>query len=124
MRHFQGRHWIPDEIGIEHRIAPAAVEELFPGSRIRTQQPMGFISMPRACLHQTHPYPAPKSGVADDPVLSENFNYIDTLRAVLKSYLPDGYPSARFAAERMDVSERTLARKLSACDLTHGELID
>jgi hypothetical protein len=37
MRHFLGRHWIPDEIGIEHRIAPAAVKELFPGSRIRTQ---------------------------------------------------------------------------------------
>ncbi len=124
IRHFLGRHWVPDEIGIEHTIAPAVVEEHFPGSRILTQQPMGYIAVPRACLYRSVHRSVVKMAVADDPVLNKNFDYIDTLRAVLKSYLPDGYPSARFAAELMDVSERTLARRLSASGLTYGTLID
>ena len=124
IRHFLGRHWVPDEIGIEHTIAPAVVEEHFPGSRILTQQPMGYIAVPRACLHHMVRRTALKSGVADDLVLSENFDYLDTLRAVLKPCLPDGYPSAQFVAALMGVSERTLARRLSACGLTYGTLID
>ena len=124
IRHFLGQQWVPDEIGIEHTIAPAVVEEHFPGSQILTQQPMGYIAVPRSCLHQAVRRTDPKSAVAYDPVLAGNFDYMDTLRAVLKSYLPDGYPSARFAAELMGVSERTLARRLSACDLRYGALID
>ena len=38
--------------------------------------------------------------------MTENLDYTDTLRAVLRSYLPDGYPTARFVAELMDVSDR------------------
>ena len=124
IRHFLGQHWVPDEIGIEHSIASAVVEEHFPGCRILTHQPIGYIAVPRSCLHQAVRSPDPKSGVADDSVLSEKYHYIDTLRAVLMSYLPDGYPSARFAAELMDVSERTLARMLSACGITYGTLVD
>ena len=124
IRHFLGSQWVPDEVGIEHPRAPAIVEECLPGSRILTQQPMGYIAVPRSCLHQAVRSPDPKSGVADDSVLSEKSHYIDTLRAVLMSYLPDGYPSARFAAELMDVSERTLARMLSACGITYGTLVD
>jgi len=122
--HFLGPHWIPEEIGIEHPIAADGVRELFPGSRIRTGQRTGYISVPRACLHQGPPRRAPRSGVADDLVLSKDFDYIDRLRAVLKAYLPDGYPSARFTAELVDVSERTLARRLAAHGLTYGKLID
>jgi AraC-like DNA-binding protein len=85
---------------------------------------MGYIAVPRSCLHQAVRRTDPKSAVAYDPVLAGNFDYMDTLRAVLKSYLPDGYPSARFAAELMGVSERTLARRLSACGLRYGALID
>ena len=125
IRHFLGQHWTPNEIGIEHSIAPAVVEEHFPGCRILTHQQVGYIAVPRTCLHQAVAHRTTmKIAVADDPVLTGNFDYIDTLRAVLKSYLPDGYPSARFAAELMGVSERTLARRLSACGLTYGALID
>ena len=124
IRHFLGQHWVPDEIGIEHSIAPAVVEEHFPGCRILTHQPIGYITVPRSCLHQAVHRSVVKMAVADDPVLTENFDYIDTLRALLKSYLPEGYPSARFAAELMGVSERTLARRLSAYGLRYRALID
>jgi hypothetical protein len=83
IRHFLGRDWLPDEIGVEHAIAPVVVQKYFPGSRILTKQPMGYIAVPRACLHHMVRRTALKSGVADDLVLSENFDYLDTLRAVL-----------------------------------------
>ena len=124
IRHFLGRNWIPDEIGIEHTIATAVASKHFPGSRILTQQPMGYIAVPRTCLPIGVPCSASDSGLADDPVLSESFDFLDTLRAILKAYIPDGYPSARFAAALMGVSERTLARRLSTCGLTFQTLID
>ena len=124
IRHFLGRHWVPEEIGVEHSIDPTIVQAHFPGSRILTQQPMGYIAVPRARLHRGACRPAPTRGVTDGLRLSENSDYIDALRAVLKAYLPDGYPSARLAAALMDVSERTLARRLSARGLTYGTLLD
>jgi len=124
IRHFLGRDWFPDEIGIEHAITPAVAQKLFSGSRILTQQPIGYIAVPRTRLHIGVPRSAPDSGLADDLVLTENFEDLDTLRALLKAYLPDGYPSARFAAALLGVSERTLARRLAARGLTYGALID
>ena len=124
IRHFLGRNWLPNKIGIEHTITPVDALKYFPGSQILTQQPMGYIAVPRACLHKSIRHTAPQSGVMDDPLLIGNWDFINALRVILKSYLPDGYPSARFAAGIMDVSERTLARRLSASGLTYGTLID
>jgi AraC-like DNA-binding protein len=124
IRHFLGRHWVPDEIGIEHSIAPDVAEALFPGSRILSQQPMGYIAVSRTSLHQTARRGSSTRAAAHDPVMTKDFDYTDTLRAVLRSYLPDGYPTARFAAELMDTSERTLIRKLATRGLTYGTLLD
>ena len=51
IRHFLGQGWVPDEIGIEGPRASAAARELFPGSRIRVQRPVGYIAVPRTRLH-------------------------------------------------------------------------
>ena len=124
IRQFLGRRWVPDEVGIEHLIAPDTVQAGFPGSRILTGQTVGYIAVPRTCLGSA----AIKQGSMVDPLLepflTTNFGFKETLRALLRSYLPDGYPSAQFSAELMDVSERTLARRLAACGLTYGALID
>ena len=85
---------------------------------------MGYIAVPRSCLHRPASRTIHNNAAADDPVLTKNFDFTTSLRAVLRSYLPDGYPSAQFAAELMGVSERTLARRLSASGLTYGALID
>lgn len=124
VRHFLGRRWVPDEIGIEHTIAPAVAEELFPGCRVREQQPLGYLAVPRACLARTVQRTSPASATDNAPVLTANLDYANSLRAILRSYLPDGYANAHFMAEIMGVSERTLARRLSACGLTYGTLID
>ena len=124
IRHFLGRDWVPYEIGIEHPNAPAFVYEQLPGCRIQVQQAMGYIAMPRAGLYRAPRHHAPKKRLADDLVLSNKLDYVDTLRALIKSYLADGYPSAQFAAMLMGVSERTLARRLATFGLTYGTLID
>ena len=121
IRHFLGCDWVPAEIGIEHTFVPVVARKHFPGGRILTQQPMGYIAVPRACLHRTVHRTSPDSGVADDLVLSDKFDHLDTLRSLLKAYLPDGYPSAQYAAALMGVPERTLARRLAARGLTPRE---
>jgi AraC-like DNA-binding protein len=131
IRHFLGRRWVPDEIGIESALVTPIAEAHFPGCRILTQQTAGYIAVPRSCLHRTVPPGGAKVGSADNPLLSEkspvltsNFSYVDSLRAVLKSYLSEGYQCERVAAEFMNTSVRTLSRKLSSYDYTYGKLID
>ena len=124
IRHFLGRHWIPDEIGIEHPDVPVVAKEQFPGSRIMTRQPVGYIAVPRDCLHRAAGCAEPRPGAAYQPVFMAKLNDVERLREVLKSYLADGYPPASLAAEILGISERTLARRLSTHRLTYGELID
>lgn len=124
VRYFLGKEWTPPEIGIEHTVVPAILDNHFPGTRILTQQPMGYIAIPRNCLYRARHHTDISAQPAGNPVLRENLDDIDTLRLLLKSYLADGYPSAQFSAELFGVSERTLARKLSARGLTYGALID
>ncbi len=131
IRHFLGQDWVPDEIGVESILVPPMAEEHFPGCRILTQQPAGYIVVPRFYLHRAMPPSDAKVSRAEYPLISNrspvqtnDINYIDMLRAVLKSYLSEGYPPERAAAEIMGTSVRTLTRKLSAHDLTYGMLID
>ena len=124
IRHFLGRHWIPGEIGIEQQTAPAAMAKLYPGCRVMTRQPAGYIAVPQACLHFASRDSARETGVLDEPVPGREDEFLSTLRTALKARLPDGYPSARSAAALMGVSERTLARKLAPYGQTYGQLAD
>jgi AraC-like DNA-binding protein len=124
IRHFLGRHWIPGEIGIEQQTAPAAMVKLYPGCRVMTRQPVGYIAVPQACLHFASPDGAGETGVLYEPAPGREDEFLDTLCTALKARLPDGYPPARSAAALMGVSERTLARRLSVYGRTYGELID
>jgi len=124
IRHFLGQHWIPDEIGIQCQRAPAGIIHIFPHSRIRTGQNMAYVAIPRNVLARTavacagETLPETMSGAMDD------FDFAGKLRAIIRSYLADGYPPASFAAALMGTSERTLARRLSAKGLTYGSLVD
>ena len=131
IRHFLGRQWVPDEIGVEDTLVPSGAKECFPGSRIRSQQPAGYIAVPRSCLHRALPPGDAKVGRADNPllndnppVLGENLDYLGMLQSMLRSYMSEGYVSQQVAAELMNTSVRTLTRRLSDYSLTYGELID
>ena len=124
IRHFAGEDWMPDEIGVEYPVVPSGAEESFPDSRILARQQMGYIAIPRSCLHL-----APESGNSEDGgedslLLTKSFDYVDTLRTMLKPYLSDGYPAASLAASLTDMSVRTLARRLSASGVTYRAVVD
>lgn len=124
VRHFVGRNWVPARIGLESLRVSPALEKLFPGSRILGEQQAGYIAVPRTALHQAACPTVWRGADADDGALDSRPGYVDRLRAVLRSYLSEGYPSQRFAAELMNTSVRTLTRRLAAHDLTYGVLVD
>jgi AraC-like DNA-binding protein len=131
IRHFLGQNWIPDQIGIESPFVPPILESYFPGCQILTKQPAGYIAVPISCAHQSTHGLDTKTGNIENPLLPQksvvknrNLSYVDSLRAVLKSYLSDGYISERVAAELMGTSVRTLTRKLHGHHTTYGRLID
>ena len=57
-----------------------------------------------------------------DPLTS--IGYLSKVQSVLGAYLAEGYLSQRIAAELMNISMRTLTRRLSTYNLTYGMLID
>ena len=128
IRHFLGRHWMPVEIGIESSCIPVCADEYFPGTRILSSQPAGYIAVPRSCLHRAPRSGETKTGKAEDVLLNldpdTNIAYLNLLQSVLSSYLSEGYISQRVAAELMSTSVRTLTRRLSEFGLTYGMLID
>jgi len=124
MRHFLGEHWVPPEIGFEYPTSSPVVEDHYPGSRILAGQELGYLTVPRSCLHKTPRKANPGRFGTDNLVLTKNFDYVDTLRLLLKTYIADGYVSEHFAASMMDTSVRTLTRRLSEFNLTYGSLLD
>lgn len=124
IRHFVGKQWVPPEIGFEYPTSSPVVEEYFPGSQIFSGQEMGYIAVPRSVFHKGGRGPN-AGGIGEAGLaLSKDFDYVDTLRALLKTYLAEGYLSEQFAASLMDTSVRTLTRRVSDHGLTYGSLID
>ena len=56
--------------------------------------------------------------------MTREYDFADTLGALLHAYLPAGYPSARLAASLVDMSVTTLARRLSECGTSYRSLVD
>ncbi len=124
IQHFAGEHWMPDAIGIERSTVPAAAEALFPFSRILARQPVGYVTIPRSCLHIAPPRHDSRDGGTDSLFLTARFDYVDSLRALLKPHLAGGHLSETRAASLMDTSLRTLKRRLSASGTTYREVVD
>ena len=130
IRHFLGENWVPHEIGIESKLIPPGAAECYPGSRILTEQPAGYIVVPRWRLHESASFGDQGIGKAEKIPLKDHFpsemrtDCESRLRLVLKSYLSEGYVSQEKAAELMSTSVRTLTRRLAAHGFTYRTLID
>jgi AraC-like DNA-binding protein len=126
VRHFLGALWTPSEIGIEQREVPAGLEEMFPGCRIFPSQSAGYIAIQQSCLYRTAPNRLPGNDASGIRAIAglDDTSIVAVLNELLKSYLPDGYPSAALASELLGLSERTLARKLAALGLSYGAVVD
>jgi AraC-like DNA-binding protein len=124
IRHYAGPDWAPREIGIEHPTVPAIAREHFPNTRILPHQPMGYVTVPRSCLHLP-----PRCGAAGESnqralVMAGELDYVTTLRTLLEPHLLEGYPSRSLAASLMGISVRTLSRRLAESGVSYRNLID
>lgn len=84
IRHFLGKRWVPPEIGIEYPISSPVVEDHFPGARILSGQEMGYLTVPRFCLHVSARGKGGDVFKEDDLLLTEKLAYVDTLRLLFR----------------------------------------
>lgn len=122
VRHYTGYDWEPTEIGIEDSDIPPNLPALLPNTRIRCNQRMGYIEILRTDLH------SPPIISADDglPQTTEpqDFSFPQTVRAISNTYISEGYLSCRKMADILNISERTLHRKLNENNISYQRLID
>jgi len=98
--------------------------EEFPFADIKINQPFGYIAISRNCLHRKL-QSSHAEGSKDVPIVKiDKLSFAETLGYLLEPYLSAGYPSMRRAASLVDVSMRTLARRLAACGTNYQAVVD
>jgi AraC-like DNA-binding protein len=129
IRHAAGKDWSPDKITFHSQ--PSLCEsdwKAFPGTKFCVEQPDTSISMDYGMLSLPWPdcriddkfYPTRPRGTT---VPDKAWDFPNSLRAALRPYLNDGYPSIKLAAKITGTSVRTLQRRLSQCRLSYSDLV-
>lgn len=124
IRHYLGPHWTPAEIGVECSAVLPDIVDLHPNTRIVTGQRCGYIAIPRTLLYRSVTETPPNAPGGSGEAIQTAFGFVEALRGMLHAYLPDGYPSAQFAADLIGTSERTLERRLAQHGTSYGEVVD
>jgi AraC-like DNA-binding protein len=130
VRTVAGPRWCPQEMTFVSRQRPTAViQEAFPNSRILVGQPSTSIVVSSSLLAG----PCPPSGLngragswhptdlTDDPT---EWSFATALRAAVRPYLADGYPTLPEIAEAFGMSGRTLQRRLQQCGRSYSEVVE
>ena len=123
IRHFAGAEWNPRVIGLEAGEVPGILEEKFPNTHIRINQPYGYVLIPRICLHRKLITPHAADPLEGLPVLND-LNFAETLALIIEPHLHAGYPKLSLAASILGCSTRTVARRLASCGTSYQALID
>jgi AraC-like DNA-binding protein len=114
IRLFLGPRWTPARMGVPAQ-GPAGpfTRELFPGTRMVAEPDHAWVAVPRSKLstparpHFDPSTPAPLH-IEQPPE-----DFAESLRHVLRLYLPGGVPGLHKTAEILGTSARTLQRRLS-----------
>jgi AraC-like DNA-binding protein len=126
---FAGQDWKPPAIGFKSCIPLSpVVGHLFPRTQFLFRQNHSWIRLPKemldlqgncgqlSALTGFEDLSLPAALFADD--------YIEALKAMLKIYLPDGYPSIELAAEIIGTSVRSLQRTLAQLKTTYSKVVE
>ncbi|WP_233270288.1 helix-turn-helix transcriptional regulator [Chachezhania sediminis] len=131
IRSVAGPRWCPKEMTFvsRHRLPPA-VQEAFPNTHFRMGQPCTSILVDGDVLARRGVScggdVAARSVLAADTLPEEDpfrWNTVAALRAVIRPYLADGYPSLPQMAETFRMSERTLQRRIRECGQSYSEIV-
>lgn len=125
IRLFAGKHWRPRQLGLgTTRMPGQSIRKYFPGTRFHTKQVHCFISLSNGLLGK--PPQLDEDLLASSPRYSRikpPRDFIGTLKLALRSYLRDGAPSLKLAADITCLSVRTLQRQLADEGLSYRDLL-
>ena len=131
VRSVAGPRWCPQEITFVSRQRPTpTVQEAFPNSRILVGQSCTSILVSRTLLARPCPPDLgapidranPQAGAIPDEDMTE-WSFSAAIRAAIRPYLADGYPTLPEMAETFQMSERTLQRRIQQGGRTYSELV-
>jgi AraC-like DNA-binding protein len=122
MRSIVGPRWCPTEITFVASSPPTkAVREVYGNTRILTGRPHTSILVEAAGLarpcHECIRTPISPTAA------NSAWSFARALRAVVRPYLSDGYPTLEHTAEAIGMSRRTLQRRLQDCGRTYSEVV-
>ncbi|MDS9470258.1 helix-turn-helix domain-containing protein [Paracoccus sp. MBLB3053] len=122
MRSVAGPKWYPEELTFVSSCVPSAtVFEAYSNTRIMVGFPHTSILVKAADL--ARPCAERVSAASDPTVENWEMDFTARLRAVLRPYLGDGYPSINQTAEIIGMSSRTLQRKLRSLGQTYTGIL-
>ncbi len=123
IRSITGDNWSPDEVRFksDFRVCNAA-REANPDTRFRTRSAHTSIIMPSSVLAASQL----TYGTAPVPVLNipETLDGMENLKRLIRPYLREGAPKMSAFAEMMQVSPRSLQRKLQQAGTSFSDLIE
>lgn len=133
VREFAGLSWTPAEMAFSSDLPLSSplVGERFPNTRLLTGQATAWVSVPNRLLAQTRGEIQSRrpSDNAIAPDCSAEYDFVDSLRRVLRSYVGAGcdsrvgVPKIELAAEIAGCSVRTLQRRLGGHLLHYSDIV-
>jgi AraC-like DNA-binding protein len=124
-----GATWRPDEVRLQAHASPALRDaELLSGARLRFDQPLTAITLPRTLLDKRLP-PAPSK--LDVPAATVEAwkasaparDFAGSIVQVIETLSWEGYPDIHLTADVLGMSVRTLQRHLASAGFTHESLV-
>jgi AraC-like DNA-binding protein len=123
-----GPSWRPAEVHLQTDEAPALRDaESLAGARVAFRQPATMIAIPRALLAAPLPPPlrieAPGDAVEEWERSRPARDFVRSVRQAIETLSCRDYPDVRATADFVDMSVRTLQRRLSAAGVSHDLLV-
>lgn len=127
VRRFAGDRWTPSEIALQSQRAPGeGLRRVFPRTSFVTGQAETCVTFPISLLRLAstgNPWAQGSAGSQCAAPSPSTWDFATSLRAILRSYLCDGYPDISLAARIVGCSIRTLQRRLKDCRLSFSDVV-
>ena len=123
IRQTEGQRWQPSEITFQSLFSPSeSALEQFSETRFLFGQKDTSILVPIALISQAL-YQGQTLATPQSLPVKVSLDYPGSLKLILYSYLREGYPDIKLAAEIANTSVRTLQRRLAQFGLSYANLV-
>ena len=128
VRLFVGPQWQPREISLRTPApVPRLAHELFPNTRILMGRSTVYFTLPRSMLRSTRSSrnrPPSRSMASRPRAASATTDLADSIREIVRTYLPKGCPRIEQVAGSAGTSVRSLQRCLSSAGVSYASLVE